>query len=57
MMDNDIQYIFIIIPALIVLGLVAIINSTNLYINILLGTLMTIGSGILVSRVLQMRNN
>ncbi|BCD27346.1 hypothetical protein bcgnr5406_31140 [Bacillus cereus] len=51
------QYIYIIIPALIVLGLVAIINSTNLYINILLGTLMTIGSGILVSNVLQKRNN
>ncbi|EJS62834.1 hypothetical protein ICY_05136 [Bacillus cereus BAG2X1-3] len=56
-MDMNKNLLFIIIPALIVLGLIALVNSSNLYMNIALATAITVASGILVSRVLHLRKN
>ena len=54
-MDMNKNLLFIIIPALIVFGLIVLVNSSNLYMNIALATTITLASGILVGRVLQLR--
>ena len=56
-MDMNRNLLFIIIPALIVFGLIVLVNSSNLYMNIALATTITLASGILVGRVLQLRKN
>lgn len=57
MMDYNKNLLFIIIPALIIFGLIVLVNSSNLYMNIALATTITLASGILVGRVLQLRKN
>ena len=56
-MDMNKNLLFIIIPVVIVFGLIVLVNSSNLYMNIALATTITLASGILVGRVLQLRKN